>query len=82
MGPEGEAACEEARPSANWYLAFAQPASEYVKFRATLERQNVALENVILRNEECTLSGTIKVSNICFRKGPPLLLPVPRPVGK
>ena len=64
----GEAACEEARPCATWFLAFNQPASEYLKFRQTLERQNVALENVIIRNEECILLGTVKVRNLCFRK--------------
>lgn len=64
----GEAACEEARPCATWHLNFSQPASEYLRFRTAVNTQNLALENVILRNEECTLSGTIKVKNLCFRK--------------
>ena len=64
----GQTADEEARPSATWFLSFPQPASQYLPFRRALEDQKVALENVILRNEECSLLGTIKVRNLCFDK--------------
>uniref|UniRef100_A0A1I7VYX6 Phosphatase regulatory subunit family protein, variant n=1 Tax=Loa loa TaxID=7209 RepID=A0A1I7VYX6_LOALO len=54
--------------SASWVISFKQPASEYVKFRETLERGFVALENVVLKNEICRMVGTIKVKNITFEK--------------
>lgn len=44
-----------------WKITFKQPASDYVKFRETLERQKVALENVMLKNDIGRLIGTIKV---------------------
>lgn len=49
------------RTSASWVISFKQPASEYVKFRETLEGGFVALENVVLKNEICHMIGTIKV---------------------
>lgn len=64
----GDAFDEEVKPSASWIVDFTQPASEYVKFRETLERQNVALENVLVRNDQCKMVGTIKVKNIDFEK--------------
>jgi protein phosphatase 1 regulatory subunit 3A/B/C/D/E len=59
---------EEIRPKASWKIDFTQPASEYVKFRETLENNKVALENVMLKNEQCKIVGTIKVANISFEK--------------
>lgn len=49
------------RKHASWKIGFTQPASEYVKFRETLEKNKVALENVMLRNDHCKMLGTIKV---------------------
>ncbi|CAG9529464.1 unnamed protein product [Cercopithifilaria johnstoni] len=54
--------------SASWILSFKQPASEYVKFRETLEGRFVALENVVLKNEICHMIGTVKVKNITYEK--------------
>ncbi|VDN81967.1 unnamed protein product [Brugia pahangi] len=54
--------------SGSWVISFKQPASEYVKFRETLERGFVALENVVLKNEICHMVGTIKVKNITYEK--------------
>uniref|UniRef100_A0A7E4UXJ9 CBM21 domain-containing protein n=1 Tax=Panagrellus redivivus TaxID=6233 RepID=A0A7E4UXJ9_PANRE len=53
---------------ASWKIGFIQPASEYVKFRESLEKNKVALENVMLRNDHCKMLGTIKVGNIAFNK--------------
>lgn len=50
------------KPRCTWKLNFKQPASEYIKFRETLESQKVALENVMLKNELGRMIGTIKVS--------------------
>ncbi|KAL3092729.1 hypothetical protein niasHS_007938 [Heterodera schachtii] len=52
----------------SWKMAFKQPASEYVHFRDTLDRQRVALENVMLKNELSRMVGTIKVANMAFEK--------------
>lgn len=46
---------------ASWKIGFTQPASEYIKFRENLEKNKVALENVMLRNDHCKMLGTIKV---------------------
>ncbi|VDK43112.1 unnamed protein product [Anisakis simplex] len=54
--------------AATWVVGFKQPASEYVKFRETLERGMVALENVMLKNDICHMVGTVKVKNIAFEK--------------
>uniref|UniRef100_A0A183CRC2 CBM21 domain-containing protein n=1 Tax=Globodera pallida TaxID=36090 RepID=A0A183CRC2_GLOPA len=51
-----------------WKMAFKQPVSEYVRFRDTLDRQRVALENVVLNNKRHCMAGTIKVANIAFEK--------------
>ncbi|KAF7627311.1 CBM21 domain-containing protein [Meloidogyne graminicola] len=51
-----------------WKLAFKQPASEYLKFRESLDRLKVALENVMLRNDLGRMNGTIKVANIAYEK--------------
>ncbi|KAK3096192.1 hypothetical protein FSP39_024254 [Pinctada imbricata] len=47
-------------------LNFKQPASDYLAFRENLDRNNVSLENVIIR--DYNLLGTIKVKNISFEK--------------
>uniref|UniRef100_A0A914N404 CBM21 domain-containing protein n=1 Tax=Meloidogyne incognita TaxID=6306 RepID=A0A914N404_MELIC len=52
----------------SWKLCFKQPASEYLKFRDTLDRLKVALENVMLRNDLGRMNGTIKVANIAYEK--------------
>lgn len=47
-------------------LAFSQPASDYMKFRDKIEKGNICLENVILR--DYSVLGTVKVKNVCFEK--------------
>ena len=47
-------------------LNFTQPASDYLAFRDKIEKNTVALENVILR--DYNVLGTVKVKNICFDK--------------
>lgn len=47
---------------ATWTPTFTQPASDYVIFREKVTKDNIALENVRLKNEEHRLAGTIKVS--------------------
>jgi len=47
-------------------LTFVQPASDYMAFRDKIDKCNVSLENVILR--DYNVLGTIKVKNICFDK--------------
>lgn len=59
--------------SASWAMSFKQPASEYIKFRETLDREFVALENVVLKNEVCHMIGTIKVIFQFFSKSLSLL---------
>lgn len=51
-----------------WEVTFAQPASDYVDFRRRLEQDNVSLENVIVRETEDCVVGTIKVRNLAFHK--------------
>ncbi|KJH42536.1 putative phosphatase regulatory subunit [Dictyocaulus viviparus] len=64
--PEDETSIkEEARA---WVLLFKQPASEYVRFRETLEKGRVSLENVVIKENLSKLVGTIKVANIAFEK--------------
>lgn len=51
-----------------WEVTFSQPASDYVDFRRKLDQDYVSLENVIVKeSEECVL-GTIKVRNLSFHK--------------
>lgn len=45
-----------------WELAFAQPASDYLRMKSRLERDNVCLENVIIKESENRATGTVKVS--------------------
>lgn len=51
-----------------WTVQFAQPASDYLAFRDKIQVNNVSLENVIVREGDDTITGTIKVRNIAFDK--------------
>ncbi|KAJ8966069.1 hypothetical protein NQ314_003753 [Rhamnusium bicolor] len=51
-----------------WEVTFSQPASDYVDFRKRLDIDKVSLENVIIKDSEDIILGTIKVSNISFHK--------------
>ncbi|GIX97574.1 protein phosphatase 1 regulatory subunit 3C [Caerostris extrusa] len=51
-----------------WTAQFAQPASDYLAFRDKIQKNNVSLENVIVREGDDTVTGTIKVKNIAFDK--------------
>lgn len=51
-----------------WEVTFAQPASDYVDFRRRLEQDKVSLENVIVRETEECVVGTVKVRNLAFHK--------------
>ncbi|KAG0720610.1 Protein phosphatase 1 regulatory subunit 3C [Chionoecetes opilio] len=60
-----------AKPEAvtdQWELAFAQPASNYIGMKARLERDNVCVENVIIKEPEGVISGTVKVRNLSYNK--------------
>ncbi|XP_025074818.1 protein phosphatase 1 regulatory subunit 3B-B isoform X3 [Pogonomyrmex barbatus] len=43
-----------------WQVTFQQPASDYLAFRRKLDQENVSLENVIVRESEQCLVGTVK----------------------
>lgn len=51
-----------------WSISFKQPASDYLKFRQKLDSKNVSLENVIIKEAESLLVGTVKVKNLSFNK--------------
>ncbi len=51
-----------------WEATFPQPAANYKEFREKLERDNVALENVIIKAESEEVTGTVKVRNLGFHK--------------
>lgn len=51
-----------------WEITFAQPASDYLEFRRRLDSGKVSLENVIIKEAEESVIGTVKVSNISFEK--------------
>lgn len=51
-----------------WQVAFRQPASNYLAFRHKLDQSNVSLENVIVRESEQCLVGTVKVRNLAYDK--------------
>jgi len=51
-----------------WDVCFAQPASDYLDFRQRLDTANVSLENVIVRESEQAVVGTVKVRNLAFNK--------------
>jgi protein phosphatase 1 regulatory subunit 3A/B/C/D/E len=37
-------------------------------FRQKIDKEFVAVENVLVKNDHCLLIGTIKVKNVCFEK--------------
>jgi protein phosphatase 1 regulatory subunit 3A/B/C/D/E len=51
-----------------WEPSFAQPASDYLAFRNKLDKNTVSLENVIVRDSENCLIGTVKVKNLAYDK--------------
>lgn len=51
-----------------WEVTFSQPASDYVSFRKRLENDKVSLENVIVKEGEDCIVGTVKVANLAFHK--------------
>lgn len=51
-----------------WEISFSQPASDYVVFRKRLDNEKVSLENVIVKEHEKLIQGTIKVRNEAFEK--------------
>lgn len=51
-----------------WSPTFPQPASDYLAFRHKLDRNAVSLENVIVREAEQCLVGTVKVKNLAYDK--------------
>lgn len=70
LGKDADDVAEESQQSsATWVVGFKQPASEYVKFRETLEKGMVALENVMLKNDICHMVGTVKVNAFSTRVG-------------
>lgn len=58
---------EKPKPKSTWKVSFKQPASDYLKFRQTLEAKHIALENVIVKNEVPKLVGTIKVTRLFIK---------------
>lgn len=57
-------------PSKQWELTFSQPASDYMAFKLRLDKENVAVENVVINEKKGIVKGTVKVCNIslhsCF----------------
>lgn len=51
-----------------WETRFVQPASDYVEFRRKVTEDCVSLENVIIKQNECAVDGTVKVKNLDFCK--------------
>lgn len=51
-----------------WEVTFPQPASDYLNFRKRLDTGNVSLENVIVRESEDIVVGTVKVRNLAYQK--------------
>lgn len=51
-----------------WQVTFPQPASDYLAFRRKLDQNSVSLENVIVRESEQCLVGTVKVRNLAYDK--------------
>lgn len=60
--------CAEPTAKDEWEITFVQPASDYIQFRDRLDRNKVSLENVIIKQSDELIEGTIKVSNISFEK--------------
>ncbi|XP_063371266.1 protein phosphatase 1 regulatory subunit 3C [Cydia amplana] len=55
-------------PQDVWEIRFVQPASDYLEFRRKINEDCVTLENVILKQNECAVDGTVKVKNLDFAK--------------
>ncbi|XP_036326434.1 protein phosphatase 1 regulatory subunit 3B [Rhagoletis pomonella] len=55
-------------PADQWTVDFKQPASDYLSFRQKIDRDFVSLENVIVKDEESIVVGTVKVKNVSFEK--------------
>ncbi|XP_049313414.1 protein phosphatase 1 regulatory subunit 3C isoform X1 [Bactrocera dorsalis] len=55
-------------PADQWTVDFKQPASDYLTFREKIDRDFVSLENVIVKDEESIVVGTVKMKNISFEK--------------
>lgn len=51
-----------------WEITFPQPASDYISFRKRLDNEKVSLENVIIKDSEEIMQGTIKVRNETYDK--------------
>ena len=62
-----QGACAEVAPEP-WEVTFPQPASDYLDFRRRLDTNNVSLENVIVKESEQVVVGTVKVRNLAFHK--------------
>ncbi|GBP96184.1 Protein phosphatase 1 regulatory subunit 3C-B [Eumeta japonica] len=54
-------------PADQWTVDFKQPASDYL-FQESHRDNCVCLENVIVKDEESIVVGTVKVKNISFEK--------------
>ncbi|XP_055544572.1 protein phosphatase 1 regulatory subunit 3C-B [Wyeomyia smithii] len=55
-------------PQEQWVVDFRQPASAYLEFRQKVEDHNVSLENVIIKETEHLIVGTVKVKNVSYNK--------------
>lgn len=55
-------------PQEQWVVDFRQPASAYLEFRQKVEEKKVSLENVIIKETEHLIVGTVKVKNINYNK--------------
>lgn len=55
-------------PQEQWMVDFRQPASAYLEFRQKVDETNVSLENVIIKETEHLIVGTVKVKNISYHK--------------
>ncbi|KAM3599833.1 uncharacterized protein V6R79_012366 [Siganus canaliculatus] len=53
-------------PDDKLVLDFAQPSSDYLRFRQSLDQNLVSLEHCVL--QERALAGTVKVKNVSFQK--------------
>ncbi|XP_018020774.1 protein phosphatase 1 regulatory subunit 3B isoform X2 [Hyalella azteca] len=56
------------KPPNRWELTFSQPVSDYMGFKLRLDRENVALENVVIEETQGIVKGTVKVRNLSFHK--------------
>lgn len=60
--------CAEPIAKDEWEITFVQPASDYIQFRKRLDTNRVSLENVIIKQTDELMEGTVKVSNISYEK--------------